>query len=38
MATDEVLAGPFHSTQLGPERIPAESFEQPNIDRILALR
>ena len=37
MPTDHVLAGPVLTTQLGPERLPAESFEQPNIDRILAL-
>jgi 2-polyprenyl-6-methoxyphenol hydroxylase-like FAD-dependent oxidoreductase len=38
MLTDHVLAGPVLTTQLGPERLPVESFEQPNIDRILALR
>ena len=38
MATDLVLAGPLLTLQLGPEKLPAESFEQPNIDRILALR
>jgi 2-polyprenyl-6-methoxyphenol hydroxylase-like FAD-dependent oxidoreductase len=37
MATDPVLAGPRIVTILGPDRIPAESFEKPNIDRILAL-
>jgi 2-polyprenyl-6-methoxyphenol hydroxylase-like FAD-dependent oxidoreductase len=37
MATDPVLAGPRIVTQLGPDRIPAESFDKPNIDRILAL-
>jgi len=37
MATDLVLAGPVFAVQLGPEQIPAESFAQPNIDRILAL-
>jgi 2-polyprenyl-6-methoxyphenol hydroxylase-like FAD-dependent oxidoreductase len=37
MATDPVLAGPRLVTQLGPDRVPAESFEKPNIDRILVL-
>ncbi|HEY0575230.1 MAG TPA: hypothetical protein VGD73_14105, partial [Pseudonocardia sp.] len=37
MATDLVLAGPLRAPQFGPEQLPAESFEKPNIDRILAL-
>jgi 2-polyprenyl-6-methoxyphenol hydroxylase-like FAD-dependent oxidoreductase len=37
MATDPVLAGARTVTMLGPDRVPAESFEKPNIDRIRAL-
>ena len=37
MATDPVLAGPLLAPQLGPEQLPAESFEKSNIDRVLAL-
>jgi 2-polyprenyl-6-methoxyphenol hydroxylase-like FAD-dependent oxidoreductase len=35
--TDPVLAGLTLAGLLGPEQPPAESFDQPNIDRILAL-
>jgi 2-polyprenyl-6-methoxyphenol hydroxylase-like FAD-dependent oxidoreductase len=37
MDTDLVLAGPTLAGLLGPEQLPAESFGQANIDRILAL-
>lgn len=34
---DLVLAGPVLAGELGPEQLPAASFEQRNIDRILSL-
>jgi 2-polyprenyl-6-methoxyphenol hydroxylase-like FAD-dependent oxidoreductase len=37
LETDPVLAGPTLAQLLGPEHMPAESFEQSTIDRILAL-
>ncbi|MBO0874940.1 MAG: FAD-dependent monooxygenase [Pseudonocardia sp.] len=37
MATDLVVAGPVLATQIGPEQAPVESFDHPNIERILAL-
>jgi hypothetical protein len=37
MDTDPVLAGVTLAGLIGPEQPPAESFDQPNIDRILAL-
>lgn len=35
--TDPVLGGPRFVPQVGPENVPAEAFEQANVDRILAL-
>jgi 2-polyprenyl-6-methoxyphenol hydroxylase-like FAD-dependent oxidoreductase len=35
--TDPVLGGPRLITQVGPENVPADSFTQSTIDRILAL-
>jgi 2-polyprenyl-6-methoxyphenol hydroxylase-like FAD-dependent oxidoreductase len=35
--TDPLLGGPQLSTQVGPENVPADSFTQSTIDRILAL-
>jgi 2-polyprenyl-6-methoxyphenol hydroxylase-like FAD-dependent oxidoreductase len=35
--TDPVLGGPHLAMLLGPDHVPAESFAQPTIDRILAL-
>jgi 2-polyprenyl-6-methoxyphenol hydroxylase-like FAD-dependent oxidoreductase len=37
LESDPVLAGPILAGVLGPEQLPAESFEQTTIDRILAL-
>ena len=36
--TDPVLGGPRLAPQLGPDRVPAESFGTENVERILALR
>jgi 2-polyprenyl-6-methoxyphenol hydroxylase-like FAD-dependent oxidoreductase len=35
--TDPLLGGPKLITQVGPEKVPADSFTQSTIDRILAL-
>jgi 2-polyprenyl-6-methoxyphenol hydroxylase-like FAD-dependent oxidoreductase len=35
--TDEVLGGPELACYIGPEKVPAESFEQDNFDRIRSL-
>ncbi len=35
--SDEVLGGPELAPLVGPEKAPAESFEQANFDRILSL-
>jgi 2-polyprenyl-6-methoxyphenol hydroxylase-like FAD-dependent oxidoreductase len=35
--TDPVLGGPRLAPQVGPENVPADSFTQSTIDRILAL-
>jgi hypothetical protein len=37
LETDPILAGPLRAALLGPEQLPAESFEQPTIDRIMTL-
>jgi 2-polyprenyl-6-methoxyphenol hydroxylase-like FAD-dependent oxidoreductase len=35
--TDPVLGGPRLTPLVGPDNVPAESFSQPTVDRILAL-
>lgn len=35
--TDPVLGGPQLTSQLGPDNVPAEAFEQSTVDRIRAL-
>jgi 2-polyprenyl-6-methoxyphenol hydroxylase-like FAD-dependent oxidoreductase len=37
LGTDPVLGGPVMACLIGPEQLPADSFEQSTIDRIMAL-